>query len=264
MSSRAVAESIISQLPMAIPRDALADRANQMLKKLGQGSGVADRATGFHFDGDYLRWAQKNGPPAWWTDLGIGRPAALIFWYRTSPETLAPSSPASRVSARNPPVTLPGMQQLFLDTEGRLVEFHSVPPAIALESAAADAPWPALFEAAELDARTLAPASPKWLPPVFADATAAWEGPMPGRCRYARAHRGGLLQKPSGVVSGCVAVDRAAAHGRFAANRLAAADGRDQHCDLDGDACGSCPACTEESSRAIAATAAAPRGSRSG
>ena len=173
--------SIISQLPMAIPRDALADRASQILKKLGQGSGVADRATGFHFDGDYLRWAQKNGPQAWWTDLRIGRPAALIFWYRTSPETLAPSSPASRVSARDPPVTLPGMQQLFLDTEGRLVEFHSVPPAIALESAAADAPWPALFEAADLDARTFAPAPPKWLPPVFADATAAWEGPMPGR-----------------------------------------------------------------------------------
>jgi len=173
--------SIISQLPMAIPRDALADRASQILKKLGQGSGVADRATGFHFDGDYLRWAQKNGPQAWWTDLRIGRPAALIFWYRTSPETLAPSSPASRVSARDPPVTLPGMQQLFLDTEGRLLEFHSVPPAIALESAAADAPWPALFEAADLDARTFVPASPKWLPPVFADATAAWEGPMPGR-----------------------------------------------------------------------------------
>ena len=173
--------SVISQLPMAIPRDALADRASQILKKLGHGSGVADRAMGFHFDGDYLRWAQKNGPPAWWTDLRIGRPAALIFWYRTSPETLAPSSPASRVNARDPPVTLPGMQQLFLDTEGRLVEFHSVPPAIALESAAADAPWPALFEAADLDARTFAPASPKWLPPVFADATAAWEGPMPGR-----------------------------------------------------------------------------------
>ena len=173
--------SVVSQLPMAIPRDALADRASLILKKLGQGSGVADRATGFHFDGDYLRWAQKNGPPAWWTDLRIGRPAALIFWYRTSPEALAPSSPASRVTARDPPVMLPGMQQLFLDTEGRLVEFHSVPPAIALENPASDAPWPALFEAADLDVRTFTPASPKWLPPVFADATAAWEGPMPGR-----------------------------------------------------------------------------------
>ncbi len=173
--------SIISQLPMAIPPDALADRANQILKKLGHGSGGADRAMGFHFDGDYIRWAQRNGPPAWWTDLRIGRPAALIFWYRTSPETLAPSAPASRVNARDPPMMLPGMQQVFLDTEGRLVEFHAVPPGIALENPAADAPWPALFEAADLDARTFTPASPKWLPPVFADATAAWEGPMSGR-----------------------------------------------------------------------------------
>ncbi len=173
--------SVISQLPMAIPRDALADRANQILKKLGYGNDIADRAMGFQFDDDYIRWAQTNGPAAWWTDLRIGRPAALIFWYRTSPKTLAPSSPASRVSARDPPVTLPGMRQLLLDTEGRLVEFHSVPPAIALGNAAADSPWPAGFEAADLDASTFAPATPKWLPPVFADATAAWEGPMPGR-----------------------------------------------------------------------------------
>src|SRR5580765_4538562 len=146
--------SVMSQLQMAIPRDALADRANLILKKLGPESGSADRAMGFHFDGDYLRWAQRNGPPAWWTDLRIGRPAAVIFWYRTSPEPLAPSSPASRVNARDPPVMLPGMQQLFLDTEGRLVEFHSVPPAIALEDSASDAPWPVLFEAADLEAKT--------------------------------------------------------------------------------------------------------------
>jgi hypothetical protein len=173
--------SVVGQLPMTIPRDALADRANQILKKLGDGGDIADRAMGFHVDSDYMRWAQKNGPPAWWTDLRIGRPAALIFWYRTSPETLAPSSPAGRVSARDPPATLPGMHQLLLDTEGRLVEFHSVPPAIALENSAADSPWPTLFEAADLDMKTFTPVTPKWLPSGFADATAAWEGRMPGR-----------------------------------------------------------------------------------
>jgi hypothetical protein len=73
------------------------------------------------------------------------------------------------------------MHQLFLDTEGRLVEFHSVPPAIALENPAPEAPWPALFEVADLDSKTFTPATPKWLPHAFADATAAWEGPMPGR-----------------------------------------------------------------------------------
>jgi hypothetical protein len=38
--------SIISQLRTVIPRDALADRADQILKKLGYGS-VADDAMGF-------------------------------------------------------------------------------------------------------------------------------------------------------------------------------------------------------------------------
>ena len=174
--------SIIGQLPMAIPPDALADRANQILRKLGSGRDIADRATGFQYDRDYLRMGSNaNGPPAWWTDLRIGRPSALIFWYRTSPDVLAPSSPAGRVNARDPPLTLPGMQQIWLDTEGRLVEFQSVPPATVLENSAADAPWPALFEAANLDLRTFTPATPTWLPSVFADATAAWEGPIPGR-----------------------------------------------------------------------------------
>src|SRR5262245_52607056 len=173
--------SVISQLPMAIPRDALADRANRMLTKLGYASDIADRAMGFHFDGDYLKWAQANGPAAWWTDLRMNRPPPLIFWYRTSPEVLVPSSPAGTVDSRDPPVTLPGMRQLLLDTEGRLVEFRSVPPAIAPENSAAGPAWPALFEAADLDATMFTPATPKWLPPVFADATAAWEGPMPGR-----------------------------------------------------------------------------------
>ena len=173
--------SVISQRPMSIPGDALADRANQLLGKLGYERDIADRATGFDVDNDYLRWAQQSGPPAWWTDLRIGRPSAVNFWYRTSPEALAPSFPTARVSSSDPPATVPGMHQVTLDADGRLVEFHSVPPAIAEENAATGSPWPALFEAAGLDLATFTPTLPKWLPPVFADATAAWEGPMPGR-----------------------------------------------------------------------------------
>jgi len=173
--------SIISQVPTAVPKDALADRAGLIVRKLGYVNDSAGRATGFQFDDNYTRWAQRNGPSAWWTDLRIGRPAALLFWYRTSPEELAPSSPASRVTALDPPMTLPGMREVLLDTEGRLVEFHAVPPAIAPADAAPAAPWPALFEAADLDAKTFVQTTPAWLPPAFADATAAWEGPMPGR-----------------------------------------------------------------------------------
>jgi len=173
--------SVLSQRPISISGDALADRANQLLAKLGYDRDVTDRAMGFDFDSAYTQWAQHNGPPAWWTDLRIGRPSAVIFWYRTSPEELAPSVPANRVSASDPPLNVPGMHQLFLDADGRLVEFHSVPPAIAVENAAALSPWPALFEAAGLDAGAFTPTPSKWLPPVFADATAAWEGPVPGR-----------------------------------------------------------------------------------
>jgi hypothetical protein len=74
-----------------------------------------------------------------------------------------------------------GMHQLFLDTEGRLVEFHTVPPQVRSGSAAPVAPWAALFEAADLEPTSFTETAPQWTPPDFADAAAAWEGAIPGR-----------------------------------------------------------------------------------
>ncbi len=167
-------------VPLAIPRDALADRAEQILKKLGYANDSVDRAMGFTFS-DYLQWEQRRGPADWWNRLRAGRPPALLFWYRTSPQEFEPPSPVTRVDSEKPPMNVSGMHQLFLDTEGRLVEFHTVPPQVPSEGGAPAAPWPALFDVADLDAKTFTPTAPQWLPPDYADAAAAWEGPIPGR-----------------------------------------------------------------------------------
>jgi hypothetical protein len=172
--------SVAGRVPLAIPRDALADRADQILKKLGYANDSVDRAMGFTFT-DYLQWEQRRGPADWWNRLRAGRPPALLFWYRTSPQEFDPPSPGGRVDSRKPPMSVSGMHQLFLDTEGRLVEFHTVPPQVPSESGAAAAPWPTLFEAADLDAKTFTPTAPQWLPPDYADTAAAWEGSVPGR-----------------------------------------------------------------------------------
>jgi len=86
------------------------------------------------------------------------------------------------------------MRLIRLDPNGRLVEFHAIPPqfddpsargdasarsgqAAALPVAAAD--WRALFEAAGLEVAAFHEVEPQWLPRSESDTRVAWEGPFP-------------------------------------------------------------------------------------
>ena len=92
-----------------------------------------------------------------WDPLERGRPAALTFWYRQSPESLIPINPGlliPGVTPANPPLVRAGMSLVRLDPEGRLLEFRAVPPAFrdpTIEPAAPAVDWSALFERADLD-----------------------------------------------------------------------------------------------------------------
>jgi serine/threonine-protein kinase len=167
---------------MPIAREALADRAEQLLRKLGYTEPIVHRAMGLGVDGDYLRWAQTHGSNDWWGELRNRRPAPITFWYRTSPAPLVSTNAfTGRVEKDDPPLTVPGMRQVLLDAHGRLIGLHVVPPETVPSSDDAAPRWDALFEAAHLDPRQFSATSPKWTPGMFADATAAWEGQMPGR-----------------------------------------------------------------------------------
>ena len=193
--------SVANVASMPLARDVLADRAEQMLRKLGYTEPIADRALGLSINRDYLRWAEKNGPNSWWDDVRGGRPSPITFWYRTSPkELVAINMFSGRVEPDDPPVTAAGMHYVTLDGNGRLTDFRSVPPETAVTPPAAPAipsapSWGMVFEAAGLDQGTFAAATPQWIPRDFSDATAAWEGPMPGRANQkvrveAAAYRG--------------------------------------------------------------------------
>ena len=56
---------------------------------------------------------------------GTGRPAAVRFWYRTSPRPLLPISKNSPVGTLDPPLQLNGMTTAIFDTKGRLLRFES-------------------------------------------------------------------------------------------------------------------------------------------
>ena len=99
-----------------------------------------------------------------------------------------PIGGANIVTPLNPPPTRSGMVSLTLDQTGRLVSLLAVPvqietsqgaPTASAPASAAD--WTALFAEAGLPIAQFSPVEPRWIPPIFADARAAWEGAYPDR-----------------------------------------------------------------------------------
>jgi hypothetical protein len=115
--------------------------------------------------------------------LAAGTPPALALWYRSSPRQLAPlRHGAIEVTPTDPPSNDTGMRTAIIDTRGRLLEFHAVPPQFDAAQTPAEAPrWSDLFDAAGLSMAAFRPAAPQWTPRDFADTRAAWEGPLPDR-----------------------------------------------------------------------------------
>ena len=177
---------ITSRLPLEKSPDVLEDRARDVARTLGYTDTPVDTAGGFDSAGDYLRYALEHGAGAAVRErLRTGRPPVLLFWYRSSPRQMVPAGSNERVSPTDPPFTITSMRTVVLDSDGRLVEFHAVPPQLeespAAPSSAAQAPnWASLFELAALNQSDFQPVTPQWTPRSYADQRAAWEGPMPG------------------------------------------------------------------------------------
>src|SRR5262249_4179089 len=81
------------------------------------------------------------------------------------------------VTRTEPPRFDPGMLEVLLDSEGRLIEFRAQPPAESSSQGAVHPPdWSRLFAAAALDPARLTPVEPVLTPPAASDSRAAWTG----------------------------------------------------------------------------------------
>ncbi|HKB04437.1 MAG TPA: serine/threonine-protein kinase [Gemmataceae bacterium] len=171
--------------PVVLERD-----ARTIIAKLGYTDPPADFGGGFNNNRPYLRHVVREGR---WADerqhLAAARPAAVMYWYRQSPQPLVagqfadrPRSQERQLWTDNPPHDVPGMVMVRVDTRSRLVSLIAVPDPAAGRPAA-PAAWDDLLRAAELDAPgLLRPAeNDSIIPPVYADRTAAWEGAYPER-----------------------------------------------------------------------------------
>ena len=163
-------------LPLDKPPEVLAERARDIIANLGL-SEFAGRSG--------PRLLRRSELPSLSSDSGfqglgghaVGPASHALLLVQASSE-VSNCRRLGVILPWNPPLNVAGMTNVTLDPRGRLVRFERVPPQIE-ESAApsTNTDWSRLFAAAGLDQTKFTPTQPKWVPLLYADERAAWEGP---------------------------------------------------------------------------------------
>lgn len=173
----------INKIPLENPPEALAVKARDTMRKFGYTERPADTAYGFFYNEyqDYL--GNKLKSMAEWDRTYATAPSPLTFWYRQSPRLLESESiyRAGRISLTDPFPQNSGEITANFDQEGRLIEFHAIPPELDTSgNSERSADWGSLFAAADLDLSKFQQAAPQWVPLLASDSRAAWTGAYPG------------------------------------------------------------------------------------
>ena len=160
-------------IPFERSPEALADRARDLLARLGYDEKPVDRAWSYWKDGR-LEVRLRHEPPAGLVEAALsGRAPVVQFWYREGSDHLMPRA-EDRVTWWDPTFEAPGARRLNMTTDGRLLTLRAIPAARSVQPVAAETDWSVLLEAAGLQATDLVPTTPTEVPPDFADNRAAW------------------------------------------------------------------------------------------
>lgn len=173
---------------LEIPPEALAFRAQDVLKHLGYGAKPKDLGYGFDYvDRGYVRYLNHTDPTRLNELLATHRPAVISFWYRQHQDNFPVDSflpfgylvngDNDVLGYDSPANSEPGMIRMRLDPKGRLIALEVRP--VTGQPGSNPAPdWGNLLADAELDAARMTTVAPRGVPPVPFDARAAWEGPL--------------------------------------------------------------------------------------
>ena len=154
--------SLASRVALPKEPEVLREEARQLIEALGYDTEGNDHIAQFSTDGGYLDYLrQENEGPDRWEALRTGPPSAVHFLYRQSPNTLRPVLHDTRVLpvSRTNTTFEPGMIDVSLDHDGRLVEFRAAPRLFERDSTEVTSTgsvnpgveWADLFDRAGLD-----------------------------------------------------------------------------------------------------------------
>jgi serine/threonine protein kinase len=171
-------------VPLPNPSEVLAAKSRDIARDLGYTATPVDTSYSFGLYSGYVTYLLKNDHSLTrWSNLTSGAPPIIAFWYRESPQFLASQtfSPVPGAYPNDPPNSISGMCQVYLDAQGHLRGFEGVPPQLDTSTDVAPAPnWGLLFTEAGLDLNQFKNVAPQWTPLVSNDARAAWQGIWPG------------------------------------------------------------------------------------
>jgi Uncharacterised nucleotidyltransferase len=176
---------LINNIPHEMSPELLAERAREIIRKVGYIDPPMDTWQGFAYDNAWERYVEIHDSSASrWESLKTGEMPVVGFRYRQSPRTLLALNELE-VSFNDPPLTISGMSGVVLDSKGHLLTFFGVPPQIeeAQISSSPPADWSRLFAASGLNKAEFRAIEPRWTPPYYCDTRAAWEGLIPGKSR---------------------------------------------------------------------------------
>jgi serine/threonine-protein kinase len=184
--------------------EVLAQKARDAIRQLGYTERAGDEAYGFEWNTELMKHVLSNDKPVpRWKEVLSQQPSPLVFWYRQSHDPLTATTfhtdllTPGIVRPDDPPPVMSGMSHVWLDHEGRLTYFETIPPQ-RQEAATPAAPvdWSRLFALAGLDRSQLHPAEPLWNWLAASDTRAAWAGRWPGSGRPLRVEAAALGGRP--------------------------------------------------------------------
>ena len=158
----------------------LAERCRELNEKFGLPQAPRDSSYWYEADENLINWLARKG------SAGVPRRPTLRlnerivrFRYRQSPKRLVPDGNQGFIKESNPPMNVPGMVNIDLDTEGRLLRLVFLPsPTSAQVESPGALDWGALFSAAGLDISAFRPEPPKEVPPISHDRHESWTGTL--------------------------------------------------------------------------------------
>lgn len=171
---------IYNIVPLEKSPEILAERAKTITQNLGYADVPADIKYKFDIDNSFIEYAAENESIKDVRErLRAGQPLHIYFVYRQSSSPLVPWQ-TILVFENDPPLTVSGMTNVFLDTRGRLIKFIAVPDQVIGTVGAEEnqTDWKKLFDEAGLEISKFKQTETQWTPPVFADEKTAWEGTL--------------------------------------------------------------------------------------
>jgi hypothetical protein len=160
---------------------ALEAKAQDIIEKAGYTEAPVDHASWFERNYDFMLYHVKAlATPIARKNMAHAAQGVLTFYYRQSPASMAPANMDLRVNLFDPPYEVSGMTTVVLDAGGRLIGFLEVPPQVdQTAGAAAEANFTPMIADSGLDAASVKPSEPSWLPPVPFDRWSGWRGFYP-------------------------------------------------------------------------------------